>query len=244
MSVIGHNLPPPATEMILETAKSLNSWMMEHPVIADEAAAREAKVFIDRAKLGLKDMEAERDSRVRPLNEEVAAINETYRQPRNLLGGVLEEIERRLSDFLRGEEAKRRAVAEAARKAAEEAERAAREAERAEQERLDDARRGELGVDLVAATQEADQKFDDFQKAQRAAALAEKESHVKIGGGFTRSIALRSKEILIIDDAVTALKHVGVTDAIEGAILSAARSYRKLHKKLPPGITVRIKEEI
>jgi phage-related tail protein len=241
---VGHNNPPSAIEVIRGTAQALNIWMMENPAILSEDAAREAKVLIDRGRLGLKDMEAERDGQVRPLNEQVAAINETYRQPRNLLGGILAEIERRLSDFLRAEEAKRRALAEAARLAAEEAESAALEAERLEQERLDDARSGELGVDLVAATEAADQKFEEYQKAQRAAALAEKEAHVKIGGGFGRAIGLRSKEVLVVTDAMLALKHVGVTEAIEKALLSAARSYKKLHSKLPPGIECRIEEAV
>ncbi len=244
MTEPGHNNPPDMAATAREVANDLNEWAKENPSIDGEYKAREAKVFIDRAKLCLKDLEDERDAKVRPLNEQVASINEGYRQPRTSLMGILNELQRRLSGFLRAEEARRAAIADQARQAAEEAERLAREAERLEQERLDDARRGELGVDLLGATEQADKAFEDFQKADRQAQIAAKDAKVKIGGGIQRAIGLRQKETLRVQSAFAAIAAIGMTPAIEAAILSAARAYRRLHNKLPPGVEATTEREL
>ena len=62
-----------------EIAADLSNWLAEHPVIGNEDEAREAKVYLDRAKLGVLDLEAERTEKVRPLNEKVKEINEHYK---------------------------------------------------------------------------------------------------------------------------------------------------------------------
>src|SRR5512143_4346164 len=101
-----------------ETAKDLSDWMAENPVIETEDQAREAKVYIDREKLCIQDLEAERDGKVRPLNEEVKKINEYYRSPRELVGKVLGELSKRIRDYIQQEEQIRAtAAAEAKRKA-------------------------------------------------------------------------------------------------------------------------------
>jgi len=116
MSEVGHNLPPSMTTTAGEIMRDLSGWLSEHPVIQDETEAKEAKIFIDRARLGLKDLEDERVNLVKPLNQQLEQINEHYRQPRDTLRKVLDELERRVTGFLTAEEARHRQdIAEAKR---------------------------------------------------------------------------------------------------------------------------------
>lgn len=244
MNEIGHNAPPDMAASAAETMRDLSAWAAENPVIQAEESAREAKVMIDRGKLCIKDLEDERERKVRPLNEQVQGINAYYRHPRETLRKVLNEITSRLSAYIREEERKRIAAAAEARRIAEEAERAAREAEAAEQEAFRSASAGELGLDVAAHVVAADDAFRDAQIKARQAAIAERESHVKIGGGFTKAISLRQKETLLVEDPIKAVKAIGLTEEIKEAILKSARTYRKLHNRLPAGIASEIREEI
>lgn len=229
------NNPPDMTVTAAEVAASLNEWLKDHPVIDSREMAGEAKVMIDRGKLCLKDLEDERDKKVRPLNRQVQEINGYYRSARDLTQKVLNELTRRITDFIAKEEAKRIREAEEARKKAEEAERAAREAEQQERDTLADAEVGAI-VDVAASVSAADEAFAEYQRQQRAANLAEREAKVKIGGGFTRAMSLRTKEILHVTDAISAIDAIGLTPDIEAAILKGARAYRSIHGELPPGI--------
>jgi hypothetical protein len=126
--------------------------------------------------------------------------------------------------------------AEEARKAAEEAERAAREAEQREREAVEDADQGICGVDLGAATQDADAAFAAFRKADHVAARAERDSHIRIAGGFGKAMGLRDRETLTVTDWQAAITELGLTDLIRDAILTSARAYRKNFRELPEGI--------
>ena len=232
---IGGNNPPDQTVTAAETMRDISDWMAEHPVI-EEAHAREAKLFIDRGKLAIQDLEAERDSKVRPLNEQVKEINAYYKAPKVQLETVIRELASRIDSFIRAEEQKRIEAAREAARIAEEAEHRAREAERLEQDAMRSANTGELGVDVASAVVEADDAFRAYQKAERQAAIAEKETKAKIGGGFGRAISLRTKETLLVTDAIDAIHAIGVTESITEAILTSARAYRKLHGKLPAGV--------
>ena len=229
------NNPPDMTVTLGEVVIQLNSWLADHPVISTEDEARDAKVLIDRAKLGIKDLEDERDRKVRPLNNQVAEINAYYRPAKTLAEKVLNEIRRRITDFIAKEEAKRIKIAEEARKLAEAAERQAREAEEREKQASQDADIGVV-VDVAQSVAEADEKFTEYQAASRKAALAEREAKVKIGGGFTRSLSLRTKESLIVKDAISAINAIGMTPDIEAAIIKGARAFRSMHGELPNGV--------
>jgi hypothetical protein len=239
MSEIGHNNPPGMVDTVGETVRGLSDWLSEHPVITEESA-REAKTWIDRSVLGLQDLDAERTGLVRPLNDQVKAINGRYRAPRELLEAVTDELRSRLDKFILAEEAKRRAVAAEAARLAQLAEAAARAAELAEQEALAEADSGVLGVDTAGAIDGANKAFADYERAARQAQLAKREEKVKVGGGFRRATSARDTEILTIEDAPTLLIVVGVTEDIEAAFLKAARAYKRLHGKWPRGITVTI----
>lgn len=245
-AVIGGNQPPSLLDFARETMADLSRYMSECPVIENEDHARQAKLLLDRYKNCAGDIEAERDRLVRPLNAQLEEINSRYKAVHNkdakkpgLLDKVANELKSRLATFLQAEEDRRLAKAEAARRAAEEAERIAREAEAKERQAIENAKAGELGVDVTQVVVEADSAFADFKLANREAALAEREAHVKVGGGFGRAAALRDKETLILDDPFAAISAMGVNEKLETAILSAARDYRSKQGSLPAGVSAK-----
>src|SRR5216684_9365193 len=206
MTDIGHNNPPEVLRLAPEVIADISGRIADIPVVESEDDARLIKMEIDRAKACIKDLEAERNSKVRPLNDKVDLINQTYRRPRNLLGDMLDEMLGRVEVFVKLEQAKRQAMAIARALKAKEAEEAAKEAERIERERLDDAAKGEIGVNVAEVIAKADEAFEDFTRLEREAILAKKDTHVKVGGGFSRAIGLKEKETLHIIDAVLVIK--------------------------------------
>ena len=240
----GHNNPPSQIEFSEETTRALAGWMVDHPVISTEDEAREAKVYVDRASLCLKDLEDERDGKVRPLNEQVKEINATYKAPRGRLEGALSGLRQRVSTFLKSEEERKAKIAEEARKAAEEAEQRAREAEERERQLKEEAASGAC-VDVVSATESADAVFDDYKLAERARRLAERDAdRVRVGGGFARALTLKNKEYLSIVDYGQAISEMGLSERVSEAILSDARAYRKATGELPNGVTATYEREI
>lgn len=244
LRMIGDNKPPGPIDHAETVIRDINAWLQAHPVIETEEMAREAKPYLDRAKAALEEIESERDGKVRPLNEQVAQINLQYKAVHNtdpkkpgLFDKIVIELKARVAAFMIREEEKRRVAAEEARKLQEEAERIAREAEAKEQEALSNAAAGELDVDVSKVTQEADAAFSEFERTSRFAARAEKDSKLKIGGGFGRTASLREVETLHLDSYNLALKDIGPNEKIKEAILSAARDYRKEHGKLPNGVS-------
>jgi hypothetical protein len=240
----GHNNPPEMLELATEVAGSISLYMAEHPVVEDEAAARDCKMQIDRAKLCVRDLETERDGKVRPLNDKVAYINDTYRRPRRVLSDLLDEMLLRLQIFVKAEEFRRQAIAMQLAAEAAEAALHAREMERIEREKLDDASKGEIGIDVAEVTEDADIAFEEYEKAERAAIRAERQTHVKIGGGLGNRIGLKNKETLILTDFYSALCDMGVSPEVKEAILKSARAYRKVHQRLPRGVTSEVEKEL
>ena len=234
---IGGNNPPSAIDDARTAYKALADYLAQTPVIEAEDTAREAKLFSDRTKNTLKDLEAARKVIADPLYAEWTEVNATFKPAKDALDKLLKELNERLTVFARAEEAKRRAIADEKRRIAEEAERAAREAEAAEREAKDNAAYGEIGVDVGAAIETADAAFNDMQFALRDKARAERDEKVRIGGGFDRALSMRTVKTLVLEDAVAAIKDLGITDKIRDAILSGARDYRKVMGALPKGVS-------
>ena len=240
---MGDNNPPDLISHAQSVIDDINSWLSEHPVIETEEQSREAKPFLDRAKAALDELEAERDGKVRPLNETVDAINAKYKALHNvdkkkpgLFDRIVNELKARVGAFMIAEEQRRAKESEAARLALEEAERIAREAEDKEREALSNAAAGEV-VNVAEVTKAADEAFNEFERTSRFAARAEKDTKVKIGGGFQKAVSLRTVETLHLESYSKALKAIGPHEKIAEAILSAAREYRKEHGHLPDGVT-------
>lgn len=251
VAVTGHNNPPDCIECGMETAAALSAWLAEHPLIYSEEQARDAKLLLDRSKASAGEIEDARVKETKPLNEQLTEINGRYKSMHNtdpkkpgVLDKVMGELKRRLTVYAQAEEAKRLAKAEAERRAAEEAARIAREAEAREQEGIANAKAGELGVDVTQLVVAADKAFHDFQKADRAAAVAERDANVKIGGGWERAVSLRTKETLVLEHYGRAIKTIGPHPKIEEAILSAAREYRNANGVLPDGVTAKVERRI
>ncbi len=236
MRGIGDNSPPSPINSAKEAMAELSVFLKDTPVIANHADAKNGAAYVERTRLTLSEMETERKGLVDPINTRLNAINLTYRVIREPLEKVLKELKRRLTDFASAEEAKRIAAAQAAQAAAQAAEQAARDAEAAEREAIQNAAQGEC-TDAGQAIAEADSRFADFQKAQRAAAIAQRDVPVRLGsimGG--KAVSMHSRPVLVITDLHKAIKALGLTPKIKEAILSSSRDYQNEYNELPPGI--------
>jgi acyl-CoA-binding protein len=244
-AVPGDNQPPSPIESGKVAVTDLSRFLAEHPVIQTEDEAREGKLFVDRMRATLGEIEDTRIALTKPLNDELDKINATYKSVHNTdknkpgtFDKIFNELKARLTAFAKAEEARKEALALEAKRVRDEAEREALEAEQRERDAIENARAGELGVDVTQVVVEADSRFNTFKQADRAAARAEREINTRIGGGFSgRAIGLRSKETLVLESYNRAIKAIGPNAKIEEAILSAARDYRKTHGDLPDGVT-------
>lgn len=240
---IGHNQPPGVIDAARDTMEALADWMKEHPVIANEDDAREAKKLLDRAKGSAGEIEHERVRLTKPLNDQIEAINAKHKGVHNtdkkkpgVLDLVMIELKDRLTEFIKAEEDRRAAEAEQRRLEAEEAARIAAAADAAKQEAIENAKAGELGVDVTQVVIDAKAKADAFGKADRALARADRDAHVKIGGGWGKSVSLRTAETLVLVSYGRAIKAIGPNETIRDAILTAAREYRRQNGQLPDGV--------
>lgn len=242
---IGDNGPPEPTplERAVEAQDALGKFLDETPIITDGPHLVEAKRLVEHARGAMAELEAERDALVRPLNEQVASINATYKAVHNAdakkpgtFDKVLYQLKARLTAYALAEEEKRLAKAEELRAAAERAEAAAREAEAAEQQAKHDAVVGALDTGVADKIAAADQTFKAFETASRFAARAERDVNFRISDGG-KTLAMRTERTLVLVSYSKAIKAIGKNDKIEAAILSAARDYRKLHGTLPDGVT-------
>lgn len=246
LAVIGHNNPPPPTtlERAQHAMDALAVFLNDNPVIERGEQLVEAKQLVERARGAMAELEAERDGIVRPLNEEVAAVNAKYKAIHNtdpkkpgVLDRVLAELKARLTAYAKAEEAKREREAELLRIEQAQKEHEAREAERLEAEAKANAGLGEVDTNVVAAIENADRKFEEYEAVSRFAARAEKGVPVRIGGGAGKALSMRTEKILVLDSYSRAIKAIGPNDKIRDAILSAARDFRKLRGELPDGVS-------
>lgn len=241
---IGGNNAPDAIERSKDTLADISEFIKEEPVISSEEMARRAKSLIDRAKASLEEMDAERDGKVRPLNERVRAINAEYKSPISVLRSALDVARARLNAFINAERERKEAEARAAEEEAERKIKEAQEAQARLAESADNAAQGEIGVDVIQATAEAERKAAEAQKAIRAAMRADKETNVRIGGGFGRVLTQRSKETLVLTDRIKALTVMEFPANVDEALLTAARNYRKLKGKLPEGVVAETEKSL
>ena len=236
-ATIGHNNPPSALARAAEAITDLRSFANDHPVVTDHDQAKAANLQISRGKAALKELDAERRSKVDPLNAQVKEINGEFKAVSEPLEKTVDAIEVPLKRFIRDEEDRKRREAEEARRLAEEAERIARDAEAREREAIENAAAGDLDADLVGSTLEADAAFSRFEHANRAAVRADRDTKVRVGGGLGRAASLRTVEELVITDAAAAVTAMTGDADLAGAIITAARSFRKEWGELPPGIS-------
>lgn len=234
--MLGHNKASPQ-DLTRDTFADLGKFLADHPVIDTDEQAKNGGLLIERTRKLFQDMEDARRAEVGPLNAQVKEINDGYRTARGPLDNIYTTLLLRMTDYTAREEAKRIRAAEEARLAAEAAEMEARRAEEIEREAKASATLGEV-TDVAAAVVEADQRFNEFQKLDRAAAVAERGATVRLPsqlGG--RALSMREKETLTVDSAMDAIAAIGSHPKITEAILTAARDFRKLNGKLPAGVS-------
>ncbi|HTE38031.1 MAG TPA: hypothetical protein VK634_17095 [Reyranella sp.] len=223
-----------STTALIETA---NRWIIERPVILDEAMSKKATDFFTQ----LRDMgvalKAERDKLEEPLKREVAAIHARYADPLTLIDMALKPLRAASSAWLDKEKARLAA-------------------EKAEQ----DAAAKRLRDEALRLTQQAaEEQFtpgsnyletqlraDHFAKSARAAekVAARKIEPARARGDFApRALALHTRWAARIVDEVLALKfyakHPVVRAAAVEAALKLANAEARTAKdaaKAPPGV--------
>jgi hypothetical protein len=244
MNEIGHNNPPEVLELVETVISDISMVMADIPVVEDERAAREMKTGIDRAKLCIKDLDAELADKVRPLLAAEEGFRGQYRPKKAMLNNLLDEMLDRVQVFVKAEQRRREQAAALLVAQAHEARRKAEEAERIELEQLDNASKGEVGINVAEVIGDADEAYEAYCKAERQAEIAQKDTRVKVGGGFSRAIGMRKSETLSIDDQYVALKVMGLTPDLTEAFFKSARAYRKVYGKLPDGISSTVEEHL
>lgn len=237
LAVLGHNKPSPA-DLTRDLDAEIRAFVTEHPVIQDEDEARKAANIVQRAKNTLADLDAERKAKGRPHLDSIHAINTEYHDAMRPINLGKETVEERLTDYAKAEELRRQEIAEKVRLEAIAAQERASQAIRDAYDAEANAAVGEA-VDVVSLKQEAVAAFNDARRADRAFARAERDAgHVRLATGLGRALAPRKHTELSVTDAAAAIGAIGLTEGIAEAILTAARSYKKLKGNYPPGIAV------
>lgn len=235
-AVTGNNNPPSPIDDARVVQYAVARFLADTPTIQDQAVAIRANEQLGAAKAVLTALEMARDAECDPLYSEWKEAREKWAPSIKSIENVKTEVSRRLAVFMRAEEDRRKAEAAEAKRIAEEAERDAREAERLEAEARANASVGEF-VDVIAASDEADQAFDDFKQAEQDAKQAEKHSTVVLKSRFgAKATRLRTIKTLVITDVAALILAVGITEAVTEALLSATRAYKKAIGEWPPGV--------
>jgi hypothetical protein len=233
---IGGNSPPGPIDSAKEAMAELSVFTENNPVIENFDGAKQYAAWIERTRVALQAMEDERKPQVDPLNAALEAINKPYRLVRQPLEKLYELAQARLSKYNNAVEAARLREAQRLREEAEKAEREAREAEAAEQEAIVNAEAGEC-TDVGGAIADADQAFKGFQKADRAAATAERNVPVRIAsvmGG--KALSMRTAEVFTVEDACAAIAIMGCSDDLKKQIIKDAKRFREATGELPDGV--------
>ena len=134
-SGIGHNNPEPEeVSRSRDIYRRLSSWLVEHPVIDTEEAARLANDELAIGKGMLRELEQADERESKPLYKIWKAAKDRWEKPQTELTTVLDILSERLWAFMLEEEKKRRAEAVRLADEAAEKERLAREAKLAEKD--------------------------------------------------------------------------------------------------------------
>ena len=232
------NNPAQALDYAKDALDELSKWLKDNPVVQDQAQLKAGTALKERTLLAMNEARSERETKTRPIRDTLNAIFATYElvKDKGILERAYTELRKRLTDYGNAIEAARIAEAERLRKEAEERERIARIAEAAEREAIDDAEQG-AESDVGGAIAQADAAFTDYRRADKQAAIAERNVPLRVGsvlGG--RSQSMRTVEVLAIDNVELAIKVLGLTEKIRDAIISSARDFRKEFDELPAGI--------
>jgi hypothetical protein len=248
LEFIGANFPPPdptAIDRAKPIAEELARFLSGNPVITTDDESRAAKDLRDRFLLALRSVEDERKGKVRPLNEQVDAINADYHKLHNtakekpgLWNKLAAQLWARMNVYALELDRRQKEAARAAREAADEQARIARELEQREIEAATEAASGVCDVDIARVTEEANEAFSDYRRLDwRADRLEASAAKTRITGGQLNAVSLKNRETLSVTDPLKAIAAIGLTDRIAAAIIMEARAYRESMGNLPAGVT-------
>lgn len=252
LTVVDVPVQPSEIDRAKEAFAELRDFLKDNPVFLTAEEAKLGAGYIERTRVTLKATRDERNSKTRPLLDELDTIRSAYDLVREKTktneGGLLERaynaLRDRLTKYTNKVEAERAAEAERLRKEAEERERIAREAERVEQDAIACADVGEC-TDVAGAIEHADQAFSEFKTANRQAAIAERNVTARFSSALGgKSVSARTYEVLEIDDFDKAIKVLGITPRIREAVLLSAKEFRTEFGELPAGITATFERRI
>lgn len=232
----GHNNPPGPIDAAKEAMAELSTFTENNPVIENFDGAKQYAAYIERTRVALNAMEDERKALAEPLNEQLELINTPRRLVRQPLEKLYNYAKALLSKYNNAVEAARLKEAQRLREEAEAQEAAARQAEADEQAAILDAEQGEC-TDVGGAIARADEQFKGFQKADRAAATAERNVPVRIAsvmGG--KSLSMRTTEVFTVEDACAAITIMGCSDDLRKQIIKDAKRFREATGELPDGV--------
>jgi hypothetical protein len=241
---IGGNNPPGPLDLAKEAIVELSDYVQDNPIIESFDDAKVAAAWVERTRISLVSARDERDTKTAPLNEQLKTIRAEYeivrektdKNPGGALTRLYETVKARLSAYNNAVEQARLREAQRLREEAERQEREAREAEAREQEAIHNAEQGEL-TDVGGAIVEADQAFKGFQKADRAAATAERNVPVRIASVMgNKALSMRTTEVFTVEDACAAIAIMGCSDDLKKQIIKDAKRFREATGELPDGV--------
>lgn len=221
---IGHNVDPftESQNRVEELTDTANQWIEKCKEIQDEDQAGRANDFRAQIRAAKTDVENKRKDEVKPLNDQVTAINTKFKALVPFLDESLTRLNGLLEPWLQKLEEKKQ---KEARQAREEAETRRREAEAAKKK----AEEG-TGHTIQAAVQ-AKQAEEEAEKAEKEAAQIEK-SKPQVKGDYSgKSTGFRTTwkaKITDIDKAFEYYKvHPKVVEALEKLGNADARGGRR-----------------
>jgi hypothetical protein len=185
---IGHNQGPGILELerAAELVANANRWVTERPEITDADMAGTAQGFVDQLRAASKELETARRAEKKPLEDQVKAIDDKYRDPAALLKLALDKLLRLSSAWLAKEKARKD---EEARKVREEADRKRREAEEAAAKAAEEAKK--KGGNALEAELAATRAQEEAEAARKLAEKKPERAQVK-GDYSARAMTLRT----------------------------------------------------
>lgn len=238
-AVSGDNQPPEEPTPFDVSKKEIEDlfgeaklWLNGEPVESQAQADAVAKLIKD-MQSAEKRADDRRTAENKPFDDGKAEVQSRYhpligktKAGKGKTALVIETCKIVLDAFLAKEEAKKRAIAEEARREAVERQRIAQEAIRA------------ADVANLAERQRAEDLILAAKNAERAATRAEKDKAAARGGG--RAITSRVKPIVILADPQAALRHAREvwTDDLKDWLRKRAQQDVDAAKPIPPGFIV------
>ena len=202
---------------LLEAAKSIR--------VVDADSYKVAGHFFAEIKAKIKEIEAARVRRVKPLNDTVKLLNEDFNGVKAQLESILKVVEAPMLAFQREEERKRREAEEAARKERERIEAEARAKAEEERRKLEQARRDAE----EAARAAAEAAEDPFEAALAQEEAARKEAEAEAA---RKAIEDSLREAALAKNAVVVDAPAKITAA--GTSLRKAWKFRIVDASLIP----------